>query len=74
MSIKVIFKYDVFDGYKKAGSQCRSTGMTPVCCANCPLSNIIKLEWLKRYRNFPDDLSYVTQNWNTSVSMSDSSN
>nr|WP_225536586.1 hypothetical protein [Wolbachia endosymbiont of Mansonella ozzardi] len=29
---------------------------------------------LKRYRNFPDNLSHVTQSWNTSVSMSNSSN
>ncbi len=40
-----------------------------------PLSSgIIKREWLKRYRNFPDNLSYVTQSWDTAVSISDSSN
>ncbi|MDR1139062.1 MAG: terminase [Rickettsiales bacterium] len=40
-----------------------------------PLSSgIIKLEWLKRYRNFPDDLSHVTQSWDTAVSTSNSSN
>ncbi len=40
-----------------------------------PLSNgIIKREWLKRYRNFPDNLSCVTQSWDTAVSTSDISN
>ncbi len=40
-----------------------------------PLSSgIIKREWLKRYRNFPDSLSYVTQSWDTAVSTSDASN
>ncbi|WCR59123.1 MAG: hypothetical protein PG978_000537 [Wolbachia endosymbiont of Ctenocephalides felis wCfeF] len=40
-----------------------------------PLSSgIIKLEWLKRYRNFPDDLSHVTQSWDTAVSTSNASN
>ncbi|MEY2392838.1 phage terminase large subunit [Wolbachia endosymbiont of Tettigetta isshikii] len=40
-----------------------------------PLSSgILKLEWLKRYRNFPDDLSHVTQSWDTTVSTSNSSN
>ncbi len=34
-----------------------------------PLSSgIIKREWLKRYRNFSDSLSYVTQSWDTAVS------
>jgi hypothetical protein len=40
-----------------------------------PLSSgIIKLEWLKRHRNFPDDLSHVTQSLDTAVSTSNSSN
>ncbi|MDG7056694.1 MAG: phage terminase large subunit [Wolbachia endosymbiont of Penenirmus auritus] len=40
-----------------------------------PLSSgIIKLEWLKRYRDFPDDLSHVTQSWDTAVSTSNASN
>ncbi|MDR1261626.1 MAG: phage terminase large subunit, partial [Rickettsiales bacterium] len=40
-----------------------------------PLSSgIIKQEWLKRYRNFPDDLSHVTQSWDTAVSTSNASN
>ncbi|WP_353283174.1 phage terminase large subunit [Wolbachia endosymbiont (group A) of Pogonocherus hispidulus] len=40
-----------------------------------PLSSgIIKREWLKRYRNFPDSLSYVTQSWDTAVSTNNSSN
>ena len=40
-----------------------------------PLSSgIIKLEWLKRYRNFPDDFSHVTQSWDTAVSTSNASN
>ncbi|MDR0773573.1 MAG: hypothetical protein LBE46_04655, partial [Wolbachia pipientis] len=40
-----------------------------------PLSSgIIKQEWLKRYRSFPDNLSYVTQSWDTAVSTSDASN
>ncbi|MDG7053538.1 MAG: phage terminase large subunit [Wolbachia endosymbiont of Alcedoecus sp.] len=40
-----------------------------------PLSSgIIKLEWLKRYRNFPDDLSHVIQSWDTAVSTSNASN
>ncbi|WP_265038388.1 phage terminase large subunit [Wolbachia endosymbiont (group A) of Hylaeus communis] len=39
-----------------------------------PLSSgIIKQEWLKRYKNFPDNLSHVTQSWNTAVSTNDSS-
>jgi predicted phage terminase large subunit-like protein len=34
-----------------------------------PLSSgIIKQEWLKRYKNFPDNLSHVTQSWDTAVS------
>lgn len=37
------------------------------------LSGIIKQEWLKRYKNFPDNLSYVTQSWDTAVSTSDAS-
>ncbi len=40
-----------------------------------PLSSgIIKREWLKRYRNFSDSLSYVTQSWDTAVSTSSMSN
>ncbi|WP_265016293.1 phage terminase large subunit [Wolbachia endosymbiont (group A) of Anoplius nigerrimus] len=40
-----------------------------------PLSSgIIKREWLKRYRNFSDSLSYVTQSWDTAVSTSNTSN
>jgi len=40
-----------------------------------PLSSgIIKREWLKRYRSFPDNLSYVTQSWDTAVSTNNSSN
>ncbi len=39
-----------------------------------PLSSgIIKQEWLKRYKNFPDNLSHVTQSWDTAVSTNDSS-
>uniref|UniRef100_UPI0002374C86 phage terminase large subunit n=1 Tax=Wolbachia endosymbiont of Nasonia vitripennis TaxID=180837 RepID=UPI0002374C86 len=39
-----------------------------------PLSSgIIKQEWLKRYRNFPDNLSHITQSWDTAVSTNDSS-
>ncbi|TVS84978.1 terminase, partial [Wolbachia pipientis] len=39
-----------------------------------PLSSgIIKREWLKRYKNVPDNLSHVTQSWDTAVSISDSS-
>ncbi|APR98534.2 terminase [Wolbachia endosymbiont of Folsomia candida] len=39
-----------------------------------PLSSgIIKQEWLKRYKNFPDNLSHVTQSWDTAVSTSDAS-
>ncbi|MGL9718469.1 MAG: phage terminase large subunit [Wolbachia sp.] len=39
-----------------------------------PLSSgIIKLDWLKRYRSFPDNLSHVTQSWDTAVSINDSS-
>ncbi|MDR0288795.1 MAG: phage terminase large subunit [Rickettsiales bacterium] len=37
-------------------------------------SSIIKQEWLKRYRNFPDDLSHVTQSWDTAGSTSNASN
>ncbi|MGL9681559.1 MAG: hypothetical protein ACR5K2_00850 [Wolbachia sp.] len=32
-------------------------------------SGIIKLEWLKRYRNFPDDFYRVTKSWDAAVSM-----
>ncbi|MFP3025976.1 MAG: phage terminase large subunit, partial [Wolbachia sp.] len=32
-----------------------------------------KQEWLKRYKNFPDNLSHVTQSWDTAVSTNDSS-
>ncbi|GFR11742.1 putative phage terminase [Trichonephila clavata] len=40
-----------------------------------PLSSgIVKREWLKCYRSFPDNLSYVTQSWDTAVSTSDASN
>ncbi|WP_265031525.1 phage terminase large subunit [Wolbachia endosymbiont (group A) of Tiphia femorata] len=40
-----------------------------------PLSSgIIKREWLKRYRNFSDSLSYVTQSWDTAVSTRNTSN
>ncbi|QMV45811.1 phage terminase large subunit [Wolbachia pipientis] len=39
-----------------------------------PLSSgIVKQEWLKRYKNVPDNLSHVTQSWDTAVSISDSS-
>ncbi|UPA55210.1 phage terminase large subunit [Wolbachia pipientis] len=39
-----------------------------------PLSSgIVKREWLKRYKNVPDNLSHVTQSWDTAVSISDSS-
>ncbi|MGY5877393.1 phage terminase large subunit [Wolbachia endosymbiont of Nasonia oneida] len=33
----------------------------------------MKQEWLKRYKNFPDNLSHVTQSWDTAVSTNDSS-
>ncbi len=36
-----------------------------------PLSSgIIKREWLKRYKNFPDSLLHVTQSWDTAISTS----
>ncbi|MDE5056037.1 hypothetical protein OZD68_00070, partial [Wolbachia endosymbiont of Drosophila bicornuta] len=39
-----------------------------------PLSSgIIKQEWLKHYKNFPDNLSHVTQSLDTAVSTNDSS-
>ncbi len=39
-----------------------------------PLSSgIIKQEWLKRYKNFPDNPSHVTQSWDTAVSTNDPS-
>ncbi|QOD37862.1 phage terminase large subunit [Candidatus Wolbachia massiliensis] len=37
------------------------------------LSGMIKPEWLKRYKKFPDNLSHVTQSWDTAVSTNDSS-
>ncbi|WCR58535.1 phage terminase large subunit [Wolbachia endosymbiont of Ctenocephalides felis wCfeJ] len=40
-----------------------------------PLSSgIIKTEWLKHYRNFPDDLLHITQSWDTAVSTNNTSN
>ncbi|WP_264374203.1 MULTISPECIES: phage terminase large subunit [unclassified Wolbachia] len=40
-----------------------------------PLSSgIVKREWLKRYKNVPDNLSHVTQSWDTAVSTSNMSN
>ena len=35
-------------------------------------SSIIKQEWLKRYKNFPDNLLHVTQSWDTAVSINSS--
>ncbi|WP_265030001.1 phage terminase large subunit [Wolbachia endosymbiont (group A) of Philonthus cognatus] len=40
-----------------------------------PLSSgIIKPEWLKRYKKFPDNLSHITQSWDTAVPTSNMSN
>ncbi|RDD35127.1 Transposase [Wolbachia endosymbiont of Cylisticus convexus] len=33
-------------------------------------SGILKREWLKRYKNFPDSLLHVTQSWDTAISTS----
>ncbi len=39
-----------------------------------PLSSaIIKREWLKRYKNFPDSLLHVTQSWDTAISTNNTS-
>lgn len=36
-------------------------------------SGMIKQEWLKRYKNFPDSLTHVAQSWDTAVSINDTS-
>ncbi|WP_253300202.1 phage terminase large subunit [Wolbachia endosymbiont of Chironomus riparius] len=36
-------------------------------------SGIIRQEWLKRYKNLPDNLFYVTQSWDTAISTNNSS-
>lgn len=36
------------------------------------LSGIIKQEWLKRYKNFPDNLSHITQSWDTAIAINSS--
>ncbi|UIP92509.1 phage terminase large subunit [Wolbachia endosymbiont of Anopheles demeilloni] len=39
-----------------------------------PLSSaLIKREWLKRYKNFPDSLLHVTQSWDTAISTNNTS-
>uniref|UniRef100_A0A3B0IV60 Terminase large subunit gp17-like C-terminal domain-containing protein n=1 Tax=Wolbachia endosymbiont of Aleurodicus dispersus TaxID=1288877 RepID=A0A3B0IV60_9RICK len=39
-----------------------------------PLSSgIIKREWLKRYKNFPDSLLHVTQSWDIAISTNNTS-
>ncbi len=36
-------------------------------------SGMIKQEWLKCYKNFPDSLTHVAQSWDTAVSINDTS-
>ncbi|OCA06514.1 terminase-like family protein [Wolbachia endosymbiont of Trichogramma pretiosum] len=39
-----------------------------------PLSSgIIKREWLKSHKNFPDSLLHLTQNWDNAMSMNNTS-
>ena len=39
-----------------------------------PLSSgVIKQEWLKRYKNLPQDFTHVTQSWDTAISVNSSS-